>query len=89
MLKDYWKLRCTILKGVIPPKYKELMAVAFNILLNYEPGIRNHAVAAVHKGATREELLETILFTVPQVGMRGWALGRKVLDLAKETSQKK
>ena len=46
--------------GVIPLKYKELMAVAVALTTQCPYCIRGHTKAALRHGATREELMEAI-----------------------------
>lgn len=51
--------------GPLPKKYKELILIAINAATThlYAPGVRRHIRNALHHGATRAEILETIQLT--------------------------
>jgi alkylhydroperoxidase/carboxymuconolactone decarboxylase family protein YurZ len=85
VLKSYWQYRSAILEGVIPRKFKELILVALNIVLGGNG--EAHAVTAVRMGATRQELLETILLTNLVVGTSGYLRGVNALKAADEMLQ--
>ena len=46
--------------GALDPKTKELLALGISVAIRCDPCIGFHAEAAVKRGATREEVLETI-----------------------------
>ena len=52
--------KAALADGVIPKKYKELMAVAVALTTQCPYCIEIHRQAAVQSGATEEELAETI-----------------------------
>ena len=54
--------------GALDTKVKELMAVAISISIRCEGCIAYHTRAAHKKGATREEMLETIVVAVEMGG---------------------
>ncbi len=47
--------------GAVPPKYRELIALAVNVTTQCPYCIDVHAKAAKRLGATREELVETFM----------------------------
>ncbi len=83
VLKTFWQYRSALLEGVMPRKFKELILVALNIVLGGTG--EAHAVAAIRMGATRQELLETILLTNLVVGTPGYRRGIESLKAADET----
>ena len=84
VLKGFWQYRSALLEGTaLSRKLKELILVALNIVLGRSG--ESHAVAAIRMGATRQELLETILLTCLVVGTPGYTLGMKALKAAEDT----
>ena len=51
-------------KGAIPRKYKELMALAIALTTQCPYCLEIHKGAAINAGATKEELAETIAWTL-------------------------
>jgi AhpD family alkylhydroperoxidase len=61
-MKAFWAFDKAALKdGVVPKKYKELMAVAVALTTQCPYCLEIHRAAAVTAGATQEELAETAL----------------------------
>ena len=73
ILKDWIKIRNKIFEeGVIPRKYKELMVMAMCFARLYPGGVA-HMRAALKLGATKEEVFEALLLTIPGVGIPPFA----------------
>jgi len=69
ILKGWVKVRGKILEeGVIPRKYKELILMSMCFARLY-PGGKAHMQAAMHYGATKEEVLEVMMLAIPGVGI--------------------
>lgn len=52
--------QAAITAGALDPKTKELVALAISVAIRCEPCLAFHAEAAVKRGATRAEVLETV-----------------------------
>ena len=79
VLKDYYTMRKKIFEeGIIPRKYKELilMAICFGRLY---PGGEGHMKAAVEFGATKEEIFEVLLLTIPGSGIPAFSTAVRIL----------
>ncbi len=48
-------------RGILPQKTRELCAVAACVMANAQPQLRTHIFAAHNCGATKQEIMETIL----------------------------
>jgi AhpD family alkylhydroperoxidase len=66
--------------GALDPKVKELMALAISIAVGCEGCIAFHTRASHKKGATREEVLETIGIAVEMGGGPATVYGAEALD---------
>jgi AhpD family alkylhydroperoxidase len=67
-------------KGVLDPKTKELMATAISISLRCDGCIGFHVRGAIHHGATREEMLETIAVAIMMNGGPATVYGAYALE---------
>lgn len=47
-------------RGVLPPKFREMIVVAAVSIGGYLPGIKDHVRRALRLGATREEIVEVL-----------------------------
>jgi AhpD family alkylhydroperoxidase len=65
--------------GALDPKVKELMALAISIAVGCEGCIAFHTRASKKKGATREEVLETIGVAVEMGGGPATVYGAEAL----------
>ncbi len=80
ILKDWVKVRGRILdEGVVPRKYKELVLMAMCFARLY-PGGKAHMQAAMHYGATKEEVLEVLMLAIPGVGIPPFSTGVNALN---------
>lgn len=66
--------------GALDPKVKELMALAISIALRCEDCVAFHTRAAQRKGATREEVLETIGLAIEMGGGPATVYGAEALE---------
>jgi AhpD family alkylhydroperoxidase len=66
--------------GTLEPKIKELMALAISIVQGCEGCIAFHTRAAHKKGATRDEVLETIAVAVEMGGGPAAVYGAEALE---------
>jgi AhpD family alkylhydroperoxidase len=66
--------------GALDAKVKELMVLAISIAIGCEGCIAFHARAAVRKGATREQVLETIAVAIGMGGGPSTIYGAEVLE---------
>ena len=57
-VENTWEL--ALGEGVLPKKYKYLIALALDAADGAETGVRNLAQAAMKAGASREEIAETL-----------------------------
>lgn len=67
-------------EGALTSKTKELMAVAISICVRCEGCVVYHTRAAHGKGATRQEILETIAIAVEMGGGPSMVYGADVLQ---------
>lgn len=67
-------------KGVLPPKFKELIYIAIDASTThlYGPGVRRHIRNALKLGATRDEILEVLELT-SVLGIHACNLGVPIL----------
>jgi alkylhydroperoxidase/carboxymuconolactone decarboxylase family protein YurZ len=78
-LKDWYSFRKRIFEeGVIPRKYKELFVMSMCFARLY-PGGEAHMKAAIEYGATKEEIFEAILLTIPGVGVPAFSTATRAL----------
>lgn len=77
-------------KGVLPPKIKELIYIAINAVHMYAPGLRQHIRNALKYGASIEEILE-VLEIVSVIGIHSFLMGVPILseEAKKLESEKK
>ncbi|MQA09669.1 MAG: gamma-carboxymuconolactone decarboxylase [Pseudonocardiaceae bacterium] len=68
-------------KGVLPPKVKELVYIAFDASAThlYEPGMKLHMRNAIRYGATVEEIME-VLEIVSVIGIHGCTVAAPILQ---------
>lgn len=59
--------------GNIPPKYKELTALAVAVAIRCQPCIANHTKKALNQGATVSEILEACCTSIMMAGGPGIA----------------
>ncbi len=65
VMKAFGTLAQTALaEGALDPKAKELIAIAISVATRCDDCIGFHVKAAVDRGATREEILETLAMTI-------------------------
>ena len=69
-----------IAEGVLSPKVKELIALAIGISGRCDGCIGFHTAAAIHHGATREEILETIDVAIYMGGGPSYVYGAQALE---------
>jgi AhpD family alkylhydroperoxidase len=70
--KAYLELFKSVMKGpALPAKTKQLILIGVMTAQNYPPGVRAHVPQAIKAGATREEIIEAILTTLPVAGING------------------
>jgi AhpD family alkylhydroperoxidase len=55
----------------LSPKTKQLILIAVMTAQNYPEGVRAHVPQAIEAGATREEIAEAMLTTLPVAGING------------------
>ena len=68
--------------GALPPKVKELMALAIAIAIHCDGCIAYHVHDALYAGATREEIVETIGVAVMMGGGPAAVYGAEALEAA-------
>jgi len=77
VLKAYYDMRGAVMDdsptGKLPKKIKELLAVAIMTVQGHSEGALHHAKAAVHAGASVEEVQEAVLICVLFCGLPTWA----------------
>lgn len=79
-LKNWVTFRKGVFEGgVIPKKYKELMVMGMCFARLYPGGI-GHMKAAMELGATKEEILEALLLTIPGAGIPAFSTGVNALN---------
>lgn len=66
--------------GTLDAKTKELMAVSISIAIRCDGCIAFHVKAAVHHGATREEVLETVGLAMYMGGGPSFVYGAQALE---------
>ena len=66
--------------GALPPKIKELMALAIAVAIHCEGCIAYHVHDALYAGATREEIVETIGVAVMMGGGPAAVYGAEALE---------
>jgi alkylhydroperoxidase/carboxymuconolactone decarboxylase family protein YurZ len=74
VLEGYYKMREPVFRdiqegGALPKKFKELLVVGMDILMNNPWGAKVHTRAAIRSGATMEELTEVIVLMIMGGGM--------------------
>lgn len=74
--------------GALDPKTKELMAMAIGIATQCDGCIGFHAKAAIHHGASRGEVAETVAMCVYMGGGPSLMYGAKALAAFDELSAK-
>lgn len=70
--KAYLDLFKSVMKTpALDKKTKQLILIAVMAAQNYRPGVAAHVPQAIKAGATREEVLEAVLLTIPVAGING------------------
>lgn len=70
--KAYLELFRSVMKGTaLDARTKQLILIAVMTAQNYPPGVRAHASQAVKAGATKKEMVEAVLTTLPVAGING------------------
>ncbi len=72
--------RAATADGVLDPKTKELIATAIGVAARCDGCIAFHAKAAVHHGASRDEMLETLGMAVYMGGGPSMVYAAQALD---------
>ena len=76
VLKNYAVLRSQLLTdGVVQRKTKEMLTMLLNTFANNTIGIKSHAINAMKYGATRSEILDTLLLGIKIGGIIVWING--------------
>lgn len=75
--------------GALDPKTKELIALSIGIATHCDGCIGFHVKAAIHHGATRTEIAETVAMCVYMGGGPSLMYGAKALAAFDELSQPK
>ncbi|MEE6634844.1 carboxymuconolactone decarboxylase family protein [Limosilactobacillus pontis] len=70
--------------GAIDSKTKELMALAVSIAIRCEGCITSHTDSAIKKGATEQEIIETIKVGMMMSGGPGMIYGSKAIAAAEQ-----
>jgi alkylhydroperoxidase/carboxymuconolactone decarboxylase family protein YurZ len=83
-LKAYFAFRNEVMSGVIPRKYKELIILGTVASKQFYPGIKRHIEAAVNAGASKEEVLETLLLALWIGGMPSYIAGYRAIRALKK-----
>lgn len=52
-------------------KTRQLILIGVMAAQNYQPGVRAHVPQAVKAGATRAEIIDAVLTTIPVAGING------------------
>lgn len=80
MLQHYHSMRNNALDGGrLPRKIKELILVAVNAAGLYPEGMKIHMNGALQSGASKEEILETLLVSILGGGIVSWIDGISVM----------
>lgn len=70
--------------GALSAKVKELMGVALGITARCEGCIVTHTNAAIQKGATMDEVVETVQIALLMGGGPAYMYGSKAIECAKQ-----
>ena len=75
-------------KGVLPPKFREMIVVAAVAIGNYGPGLKDHIRRALRLGATKEEIVEVLQSAYFHTGALTLVHGMiALIDVLKELEQ--
>lgn len=70
--KAYLELFKSVMKGpALDARTKQLILIAVMTAQNYPPGVNAHVPHAVKAGASKEEIVEAVLTTLPVAGING------------------
>lgn len=79
-LQHYYSMRSSALDtGLLPRKIKELVLVGINATGLYREGMKGHMNGALQAGASKEEILETLLISILGGGIVSWGEGISVM----------
>jgi len=68
----YMDLFKSVMKApALDKKTKQLILIAVMAVQGYRPGVEAHVPQAVKAGATREEIVEALVLTIPVAGING------------------
>ena len=76
--------KAAVADGVLPAKFKELIALAIAVIEGCDGCIAYHARAAAHKGATQEEAAEALGVTLLMGGGPATIHGPRALEAFQE-----
>lgn len=68
-------------KNVLPSKFKELLCVTIGVALGSERIMKPHIRQALKAGASREEVIETILLSMPILGFQTLQVMLRALEI--------
>jgi alkylhydroperoxidase/carboxymuconolactone decarboxylase family protein YurZ len=78
--QHYYSMRSSALDtGLLPRKIKELVLVGINATGLYHEGMKGHMKGALQAGASKEEILETLLISILGGGIVSWVEGISVM----------
>lgn len=88
VFEGYSELRMWLLRPddteTLPLKYRHLMLSLLDCAGGNLGGARNHARAAMNRGATAPEVRDAMLLLIIACGMPAWGgFGRRVVDMAR------
>ncbi|MGE5485253.1 MAG: carboxymuconolactone decarboxylase family protein [Ignavibacteriales bacterium] len=75
--------------GRVPKKYKELMGLAVSLNVKCYPCVQYHVDAAMQAGATREEIVETLIVAVALGGSVTQVVARFAMKVLERWEQRK
>lgn len=83
VLENYYSMRSNALEGgSLPRRIKELILVGVNAAGLYHEGMKIHMNGALQSGASKEEILETLLVSILGGGIVSWIDGISVMKEA-------
>jgi AhpD family alkylhydroperoxidase len=70
--KAYLELFKSVMKSpALDKKTRQLLLIGVMTAQNYPDGVRAHVPQALRAGATREEILDAVVSTIPVAGING------------------
>lgn len=70
--KAYMELFKSVMRSpALDKKTRQLILIGVMTAQNYPDGVRAHVPQAVRAGATREEIIEAVISTIPVAGING------------------